>query len=182
MSQFEYWVAFLSILLALAVADLMAGLGRIIRERDTVNVYWVPIAWMVLMILALMQGWWTMWELRTSLLEDFVDFFLMALPRLLTVLVAFLLSPPIVTGVRFDLHAHYFKQIRWVAWLFVASLMAISAIRVSAEVDELWSLINAIRLAVLGAIFSLGFVRHPRFHEFVVLAVAFLFSISILID
>jgi hypothetical protein len=39
MSQFEYWVAFLSILLALglalAVAELMAGLGRIIRERET---------------------------------------------------------------------------------------------------------------------------------------------------
>lgn len=108
MSQFEYWVAFLSILLALAVADLMAGLGRIIRERETVDFYWVPIAWMLLMIGALMQGWFTMWELRTKPLDNFSDFFVMALPKLLTVLVAFLLSPPIVSGVRFDLRAHGF--------------------------------------------------------------------------
>ena len=181
MSQFEYWVAFLSILLALAVADLMAGLGRIIRERETVDVYWVPIAWMVLLIFALMQGWWSMWEFRTTPLKDFSDFFLIALPRLLTVLVAFILSPPISIGVNFDLRAYYFKQIRWVAWLFVAGLATLSAIRISAGLDELWSPIGAIRLAVLGALLSLGFVRKPRFHEVVFMAVAILFSISILI-
>ena len=180
MSQFEYWVAFLSILLALAVADLMAGLGRIIRERDTVDIYWVPIAWMLLMIGALMQGWFTMWEMSTRPLDSFSDFFLMALPRLLTVLAAFLLSPPILSGVGFDLRPHYFKQVRWVAWLFVSSLATITVIRINTGVDDLLSPINAIRVIILGALFSLGFIQNPRAHEVIVGVVASLFLLSIL--
>ena len=58
MTQFEYITVFVSIILALAVAEVLAGLGRLIRERDHVRVYWVHVAWMLLVVLTVVQSWW----------------------------------------------------------------------------------------------------------------------------
>ena len=115
MSQFEYVTVFVSIVMALAVAEVLAGLGRLIRERDHVRVYWVHVAWMLLAILAVTQSWWVIWNIRSHEFANFFEFLTLVVPRLIFVLVAFLLSPPISSDRPFDLYEYYFRHIRWIA-------------------------------------------------------------------
>ncbi len=181
MSQFEYVVVFVSILLALAVAELLAGLGRLIRERDHVGVYWVHIAWMLLAILVVVQSWWAIWNVRTHEFANFFEFLALVLPRLNFVLVAFLLSPPISSDRAFDLREYYFRHISWVALLFAASMFGVALARTALGVEEALSPINGIRATVIGLFVFLGFTKNPRIHEAAVFVVGALFVLSIAI-
>lgn len=95
--------------------------------------------------------------------------------------VAFLLSPPISPGQKFDLRAYYFRQVRWAAWLFGLSLAILTVSRVTSGADALFSPINAIRPTALCVLFSIGLVKHPRVHKTFVLVIACLLLSSILI-
>ena len=181
MSQFEYVIAFVSILLALAVAEILAGLGRLIRERDHVRVYWVHVAWMLLAILATTQTWWVMWNIRTHEFASYFEFLAMILPQLIFVLVAFLLAPPVSSDKAFDLREYYFHQIKWVAPLFAASLLGILLYRSLLGVEKPLTLINAIRIVVAGLVVTLGFTKSPRVHEGAVVLIGGLFPAAIVI-
>ncbi len=181
MSQFEYVIAFVSILLALAVAEMLAGLGRLIRERDHVQVYWVHVAWMLLAILATTQNWWIMWGIRTHEFASYFEFLAMILPQLSFVLVAFLLSPPVSSDRHFDLREYYFRQIKWISPLFAAFLLGIAVYRSVLGVEKLFTLINGIRIVVAGLVVTLGFTKSPRVHEGAVLMVGGLFSVAVVI-
>ncbi len=147
MSQFEYVTIFVSILLALAVAEILAGLGRLIRERDQVRVYWVHVAWMLLAILAVTQSWWAIWNVRTHEFANFFEFLALVVPRLIFVLVAFLLAPPISSGQSFDLREYYFRHIRWVALLSTTAIFGIAFSLTFLGMEEVVSPINGIRIA-----------------------------------
>ncbi len=179
MSFFEYVTVFLSILLALAVADVLAGLGRLIREREHVRTYWVHIAWMLIMILAITQSWWAIWSVRTHDLTNFFEFLLLVTPRLIWVLVCFLLSPPIARGEPFDLRDYYFRHIRWITVLSSIALFGIGASRAVFDAEPLLSPINGIRIGVVGIIIAMGRSKNPRVHESAVVAVGILLSLAI---
>jgi hypothetical protein len=46
LSRFEYLTAFLGVILAVAAAEILLGVGRLTRERDRVKFYWVHLFWM----------------------------------------------------------------------------------------------------------------------------------------
>jgi len=179
LSQFEYVTVFVSILLALAVADLLGGLGRLIRERDHVRVYWVHVAWMFLAILAVTQSWWAIWNIRTHEFANFLEFVALVLPRFNVVLVAFLLSPPISTDQSFDLRAYYFLHIRWVVLLFAAALLGVAVSSTAFGVEEPFTVLNGIRVTVVGNLVFLGFSENPRIHAASVFLIGGLFALAI---
>ncbi len=179
MSQFEYITVFVSILLALAVAELLAGLGRLIRERDHVRVYWVHVAWMLLIILTVTLSWWVIWNLRTHEFTNFLEFLALVVPRLIFVLVAFLLAPPISPAQPFDLRQYYFRHIRWVALLSATAIFGIAFSLTFLGMEEVVSPINGIRIAAVGIVGSLAFSRSPRLHGAAVVMVCALFFLAI---
>ena len=181
MTQFEYVTVFVAILLALGVAELLAGLGRLIRERDHIRFYWVHVAWMFLAILAVTQSWWIIWNVRSHEFANFFEFLVLVLPRLGFVLVAFLLAPPIKLDQAFDLREYYFRQIRWAALLGSAVFIGIAFSRTLLGVERLLSPANGIRLVAVGFLVYLGFTKNPRVHEAAVLALYGLFSVFVAI-
>lgn len=181
MSQFEYITIFVSILLALAVAEVLAGLGRLIREREHVRIYWVHVAWMLLMILSVTQSWWVIWNLRGHEFTNFFEFLAVVVPRFIWVLVAFLLSPPLTSGRPFDLREYYFRHIGWMAPLSAFGLLGIAFSRTVLGVEDAVSPINGIRITVVGILTFLGFAKNPRIHEGATLVVGFLFFLAIAI-
>ena len=62
MSRFEYLTAFLGIILAVAVAEILLGVGRLTRERDRVKFYWVHLFWMFALLVIMIQRWWASWQ------------------------------------------------------------------------------------------------------------------------
>ena len=65
-----------------------------------------------------------------------VAFLALVVPRLIFVLVAFLLAPPISSDRPFDLYEYYFRHIRWVAWLFSISLVGFGLSRAILGAEE----------------------------------------------
>ena len=142
----------------------------------------MPVAWMLLAILAVPQSWWAIWNLRTHEFANFFEFMALVLPRFNVVIVAFLLSPPISTDQPFDLRAYYFHHIRWAALLFSASLLGVALSRTALGVEEPVSMLNGIRIAVVGLLVFLGFTKNPRIHATSVFVIGGLFALAIVVS
>jgi hypothetical protein len=61
LSHFEYITIFVAIVFGYAVSELLAGIGRLIRQRDQVDFYWVHSGLVIALMVALMNAWWNIW-------------------------------------------------------------------------------------------------------------------------
>ncbi len=113
MSPFEFVCAFYSVVLGVAVAQLMTSVGRLIEVRDQVRTYWVHSLWVVIVLLVDINSWWTMWELRSAKSWSFISFSLLVGLVASIYLVTVLLFPrvPESRG-QIDLDAHYYRNRR----------------------------------------------------------------------
>ncbi len=59
MSQLEYLIALVSIIVGLALADLAGSFRELVRPRRTVRWHWLPLTWAAIVLLILVQFWWT---------------------------------------------------------------------------------------------------------------------------
>jgi hypothetical protein len=60
--MFEYVVVITSIIIGLALAQLLQGLAQIIQDTRRQTVYWVHLVWVACMFLQAVFWWW--WEYR----------------------------------------------------------------------------------------------------------------------
>lgn len=114
MSPFEFICAFYSVVLGVAVAQLMTSVGRLIELRDQVRTYWVQSLWVVIVLLLDVNSWWAMWDLRNAKSWSFVSFSLLVGLVASIYLVTVLLFPRVPeSGEQIDLDAHYYKNRRF---------------------------------------------------------------------
>jgi len=112
-SPFEFICAFYSVVLGVAVAQLMTSVGRLLEVRDQVRTYWVHSLWVVIVLIVDVNSWWTMWELRSAKSWNFVSFSLLVGFVASIYLVTVLLFPRIPESEgQIDLDAHYYKNRR----------------------------------------------------------------------
>ncbi len=163
---------------AFAVSEILAGLGRLIRERDHVTIYWVHVAWMVLAIFAVSQVWWTHWRFRADELADFFDFVALIFPALVFVLIASVIVPPLEPGREFDLRKYYFRHRAWFFGLLAASLLALGMSRVFLGQEDLLTPLNGIRIVALLMFVYLGATANPLVHQIVVIVAYSLFTLG----
>ncbi len=114
MSPFEFVCAFYSVVLGIAVAQLMTSVGRLIEMRDQVRTYWVQLLWVVIVLLIDINCWWAMWGLRGATSWSFVSFLLLVGLVGSIFLVTVLLFPRLPeSGGEIDLETHYYKNRRF---------------------------------------------------------------------
>lgn len=58
MSQLEYLIALVSIIVALALADLAGSFRELVRPRRAVRWHWLPLTWAAIVLILLVQFWW----------------------------------------------------------------------------------------------------------------------------
>jgi len=113
-SPFEFICAFYSVVLGVAVAQLMTSVGRLIEIRDQVRTYWVQSLWVVIVLLVDVNSWWAMWDLRSAKSWSFVSFLLLVGLIASIYLITVLLFPRVPeSGGQIDLDAHYYKNRRF---------------------------------------------------------------------
>ena len=113
MSPFEFVCAFYSVVLGIAVAQLMTSVGRLLEVRDQVRTYWVQSLWVVIVLMVDVNSWWAMWELRSAKSWSFISFSLLVGLVASIYLVTVLLFPRVPeSGGQIDLDAHYYKNRR----------------------------------------------------------------------
>lgn len=58
MTQLEYLIALVSIIVGLALADLAGSFRELVRPRRAVRWHWLPLAWAAIILLIVVQFWW----------------------------------------------------------------------------------------------------------------------------
>ena len=58
MEAFGHLSVLISIILGLAITQLLQGLRGLVLERSRIRLYWIPIAWAAIVLLICVQAWW----------------------------------------------------------------------------------------------------------------------------
>lgn len=172
MDAFSYLSVLLSIIIGLGVTQLLTGVGRIIRNRDRVQVDWLPLLWAAILLVVFVQVWWSSFGLRTYRDWTFGSFlFILAQTGTLYLMAAVLLPEQIDENP--SLAVHYERQHRWFFGFLVAALTF--SILKDRVINRQWpGSVNLGFHALMAAeALSAIFVRRRRYQEIVgILAVA----------
>lgn len=88
MSQFEYLILLISILVGLGLADLAKSMRNLLLPEMSVRWHWLPVAWTVIVLGYVLMAWWVFYQLlRAEVWHHPISF----LPVLLSTLALYLL-------------------------------------------------------------------------------------------
>jgi len=123
MDQFSYLSVLLSIILGLAITQVLQGFRGIVLERSRVRMYWPVLLWAIGLLGMCVQGWWAMFDLREIVEWKFAHFVVVLLQTVFTYMLAALVFPDFIGDHKVDLRSHYFAHTRWFFSLFIAALV-----------------------------------------------------------
>lgn len=109
MGAYQHVVVVMSIVLGLAVTQLLRGIAQLYRTRKRVRPYWLHGAWIVLLVLFSLLLWWTYWNYRSIAEWDFFRFVLYLSPTIVFYFLTALVIPDPADPVN-DLKQYYFAN------------------------------------------------------------------------
>jgi hypothetical protein len=113
MNEFSHLSVLISIILGLAITQVLKGFRGILLFRARVRMYGPPIAWAWLLLIVDVQTWWAMFGLRNLHAWTFPAFSLVLLQTILIYMLAALVLPDFSADRPVDLRAHYDANYRW---------------------------------------------------------------------
>jgi hypothetical protein len=170
MSAFEYLSVLISIILALGMTRVLAGVGEMLQARSRRHIYWVHAVWIVNVFLYLVVAWWIFYRWRNQQPWTFFLFIFVLISPTILYLVSILLFPPESDlEESIDYKTHYYANHRAFFVLFA----------MFTPVDIVDSLLKGIphflqlgpQYVVSNSLFFVGLVtaaitRNERYHEF----------------
>lgn len=181
MDEFSYLSVLLSIILGLAVAEILGGYRRLLQARGRVVLYWPSLLWSFVLLIIYAQTWWAMFGLRSHHHWTFAGFAIVLLHMILLYMLAGLALPDIAPGEAIDLRANYFSQRAWFCGI------ALGTIAVSLAKDLILgsALPDTMNLAfhMIFAGFAIAGLLTKRewFHKAFAVAMAALFALYIVL-
>src|SRR5882724_11744532 len=127
MSAFEYLSVLISIILALGMTRVLAGVGEMLQARSRRRIYWVHIVWIVNLFLYLVVAWWIFYRWRNQQPWTFFLFIFVLISPTILYLASIVLFPPESSLDKFvNYKTHYYS--RHSAFGCIRSLYFISSI------------------------------------------------------
>jgi hypothetical protein len=122
-SEFEYVVVMVSVVLGLGITQILAGTTLSLQQPERIRADWIHSAWVLYMLLQHFQTWWVIWLFRNDLpsLNLLTFMVLMGNPVLLYLATSVLLPPRLTR--RLDLRVHFERVRPWFFALFGASAL-----------------------------------------------------------
>jgi hypothetical protein len=124
MDAFSYLSVLLSIVLGLAVTQLLSGFAALVHARGRISMYWPVPVQMAATLLITVQVWWAMFGLREMRQWTFAAFLIVLAQAIAVYLMAAFITPEVGRDDRIDLRGAYFREARW----FFGSILAALAI------------------------------------------------------
>ncbi len=122
MDQFSYLSVLLSIILGLAITQVLKGFRGILLTRARVRFYWPTMVWSITLLLMFVQGWWAMFTMRDMTSWTFAAFGVILLQTVLYYMLAAIVFPDFFGNEPIDLREHYFVHVRWFMGLMMGLL------------------------------------------------------------
>ena len=123
MDEFSYLSVLLSIILGLAVTQILKGFRALLLSRARVRLYWPAIAWAFLLLVIYVQTWWASFGLRTHHDWTFTGFAIVLLQTALLYMMAGLVFPDFFGVDVVDLRENYFAHRGWFFGIAVTSAL-----------------------------------------------------------
>jgi hypothetical protein len=124
MDEFNYLSVLLSVILGLAVTQILKGFRGLLLSRARIQVYWPVIGWAVLVLLICFQNWWSMFGMRNRHDWSFEQFAIVLLQTILIYMLAGLVFPDFFGEAIVDLKESFYAHRRWFFSLGLAMIVA----------------------------------------------------------
>ena len=113
MDAFNYLSVLISIILALGMTRVLAGVGEMLQARARRRIYWVHVVWIVNLFLYLVVAWWIFYRWRNQQPWTFFLFIFVLISPTILFLASLLLFPPESALDEFiDYKQHYYANHR----------------------------------------------------------------------
>src|SRR3989440_9478489 len=94
MDPFSYLSVLISIILALGMTRVLAGVGEMLQARARRRIYWVHAVWVVNLFVYLVVAWWIFYRWRTQQPWTFLLFVFVLISPTILYLASIVLFPP----------------------------------------------------------------------------------------
>jgi hypothetical protein len=173
---FSYLSVLLSIILGLAVQQVLQGYRSLILSRRRIKFYAPPLIWSVLMLAMVAQHWWASFGLAGRQEWSFGLFATILIQTALIYMMAAIVLPDVPAGETVDLRDHYYREApaffglgaATVGWSLFRDVMLYDSLPRPAD---LGFHMTFIALSLTGAL-----VKRPRVHEALALLMVILFA------
>jgi hypothetical protein len=177
--EFSYLSVLISIILGLAITQVLTGIGRLFQVRQRVRLYWPALIQALVVLVGLVQIWWAMFGLREETHWTFGRFLAVLLLPIDAFLLTSVMFPETPADGPIDLRAHYYANAR--AFFVLAALLP------AASLFEQWyssgtvapDLDTGFRVLLLAANSIAAATRREWFHRLFAVAMAVLVTLYI---
>lgn len=178
---FAYLSVLLSIIIGLAIAEILQGYGSLLLSRREVKLYAPPLIWSVMMLILATHFWWASFGLAGRENWSFAAFGAVLLQTVMLFMGSALVLPKVRRTESIDLRAHYYHE-RVPFFIFGLLFIAVGFLKLWLLNDPFRELTIAFfafftTMALIGLVF-----RRPRVHEILapVMGVGIVIFISIM--
>lgn len=123
MDAFSYLSVLLSIILGLAITQILTGFRGIVLWRSRVRMFWPVPLWAGTLLLINVQTWWAMFTLREVTTWTFAGFAIVLAQTIAQYMLAAIVLPDFSGETDTDLREHYWAHVRWFFGLLVLVLL-----------------------------------------------------------
>jgi hypothetical protein len=173
---FEYLSVLLSIILGLAVAQILTGYRSLVLARARVLTYQPTLIWMVVVLLIAVQSWWAMFGLREVAAWTFGGFMILLLQAILIYMLAGLSLPDVPAEGDLDLRVHYHLHRR----LFFGLVVVLVGVSLSKDLVFSGRLPTPLNVAFQGGLALVSAIamvtKAPWYHRVLAPAVLIVFA------
>ncbi len=118
MSQFEYVAVLISIIVGLALTQILRGVGRMVTTKDGPRPYWVHLVWTFYLFLLIVAFWW--WEFRLDTVDWSLSIYLVVIIYSTLLFFVSLVVQPLITDQISSYKDYYFSHRSWIFGLLIA--------------------------------------------------------------
>jgi len=123
MDAFSYLSVLLSVILGLAIQQVLQGYRALALNRKRVTLYWPSLAWSGVILMMAAQHWWASFSLSGHADWSFAAFAAILIQTALIYMMAALVLPDVPAAEPLNLKTHYWRE---VTPFFTAGSLAIS--------------------------------------------------------
>jgi hypothetical protein len=124
MDEFSYLSVLISVILGLAVTQILKGFRGIVLSRERIKMYWPVPAWGALLLLICFQHWWAMFGMRHRQDWTFQQFGAVLLNVIFIYMVSGLVFPDFFGQELVDLKANFYGHRGWFFTLATGTVLA----------------------------------------------------------
>jgi hypothetical protein len=165
MDEFSYLSVLLSVILGLAVTQILQGFRGLLLSRARIRIYWPVLGWALLVLLVCFQNWWSMFGMRHRHDWTFVQFAMVLLQTILIYMVAGLVFPDLHGDEVVDLKKNFYAHRGWLFSLALATIV-VSVVKDLVLDHHLPNPTNLAFHALFGVTLLIGAcTRRERYHK-----------------